>query len=290
VPAEFYFHEIILDIFPSLVEDNPLNHSIGGMFSNARTQLKLLPENATWYGNLSDKLSPKFIANEGVPAFLFGLGILGIYVAVLYKLFRAAQWRLLIVWSVVIGGLLLIAIKFGVPGEQRYVLLKEPLVAILAGMFISWLSIRLKPKGLRNMKYWVSSLLILVTVNHLYKHTPTTVLPSANGFDMISYEARLGRFFNPEQVRIADYLVSQRDQSFRFFTESTFVVWPNTIYDGFTKSTPTKMSDIYQVGDYFYSMLAQDCPKEFRRINIDVGTFVFCIKEKYSHRVDEAVD
>jgi hypothetical protein len=279
VPVEFYFHEIVLDIIPSLVEDNPLNHSIGGVISNAATQLQMLPTTTTWYGHLTDKLAPSFMAKEGAVSFLSAVAILGVYVAVAYKLFHTKRWRYLLIWAVIVGGLLLMAMKFGVPGEGRYVLLKWPAEAIFAGVLISWLSMRSPQKGSRIIKIWVSLPLILVSIYHLYKFIPLTPNPSVNGFDMISYETRLGRFFHPAHVRVADYLVSQSDQSFRFFTESDFVVWPNTIYDGFTKSTPTKMADVYQPGDYYYSMFASDCPKEFSRVNLDVGAFVFCVKK-----------
>lgn len=281
VPAEFYVHEIVLDMRPFLVEDNPLNHSIGGILSNAATQVRLLPPDTNWYGNLTDKLAPRFIAAEATPtiSLLFALGILGIYAAVSYGLFRAGQRGPMLVWVVVVGGLVLVAMKFGVPGERRYVLLKWPVMAVLAGATASWAVARWQYKHSGSLRNVAISLVILATSYQLYRYVPLAPSPSNNGFDMISYEARLARFFGPEHVRVADYLVARPNQDFRFFTESNFVVWPYTIYDAFTKSTPTRLVNFYRPGDYYYSMFAKECPQGFNRVPLDVGSFAFCVKD-----------
>lgn len=286
VPVEFYLHEIILDLYPTLIEDNPLNHSIGGILSNASLQLHLVSPASTWYTNLAGKLgalSGQHLPESGLAAVTLAivvtLVVIGGFARVLFGLYRTKEWSVLLVWGFIVGGQLLIAAKFGGADETRYILALIPVVALLSGILVH----KLTMVRLRVLPFAVAvggGALAAYTAIALASFTPLTPPPApANGFDTISFEERLKRFFHPGHVKVSEYLVSQKDQSFRLFTESDFVVWPYTIYDSFTKSTPTKMSQIYRPGDYWYSMMASKCSDGFERVPIDVGTFAFCRKK-----------
>jgi|GEM_PF-5415701 len=284
VPVEFYLHEIILDLYPTLVEDNPLNHSIGGILSNASLQLHLVSPASTWYIRLAGKLAAlcgQHLPESGFAAVTLAifvtLVVVGSFARVLLGLYRMKEWPALLVWGFIVGGQLLIAAKFGGADETRYILALIPVVALLSGILVHKLiMVRLR---ILTFAAAVGGLAVYTAVV-LASFTPLTPSPSPeNGFDTISFEVRLKRFFHPGHVKVSEYLVSQKDQSFRLFTESDFVVWPYTIYDSFTKSTPTKMAQIYQPGDFYYSMQTRECPQDFEKVPLDVGTFAFCRKK-----------
>ena len=285
VPVEFYLHEIILDLYPALVEDNPRNHSIGGVLSNAGTQLQLVDTTLAWYVNLAGKLMAPLMqlpksSLVAVPlAIVVTLIVIGGFAKVFVSLYRLKKWGVLLAWCFIVGGHLLIAAKFGGTDETRYTLALIPIFALLSGILVHKLT-AVKLQILYPYAVVGSGLLVAYTAIKLASFTPLIPPPApANGFDTISFEERLRRFFHPAHVKVSEYLVSQKDQNFRLFTESDFVVWPYTIYDSSTKSTPTKMSQIYRSGDYWYSMWARKCPDGFERVPIDVGTFVFCRKK-----------
>ncbi len=154
VPVEFYLHEIVLDLYPTLVEDNPLNHSIGGILSNASLQLHLVSPASTWYTNLAGKLaalSGQHLPESGLAAVTLAivvtLVVIGSFARVLLGLYRMKEWPALLVWGFIVGGQLLIAAKFGSADETRYILALIPLVALLSGILVHKL-IMVRLKGL----------------------------------------------------------------------------------------------------------------------------------------------
>lgn len=286
VPTEFYVHELVLNMYPALVEDNPHNHSIGGVLSNAGTQLQLTSTTmSAWYTKLAGKLLslsghsfPPPSLGATLLALAVTLAVLAGFAKVAIALYRAKNWRVLAVWLFMVGGQLVIAAKFGGVDEKRYVLFLVPVLAILIGLYAQKL-MHLHWRMLSFGSVLAALFAIGAGVTLAFSVRYPALPAASSGYDSISFEERLKRFYHPAHSRVANYLVSQKNQDFQFFTESDFVVWPNTIYDSFTKSTPTKMSKIYRTGDYWYSVIASTCQDGFERVQVDVGAFVFCRKK-----------
>lgn len=282
-PFEFYLHELFLDLYPSFVEDNPLNHSIGGLLSNATTQLHLGSSQASWYSAIGYKVSALFgltcdptkIEANLLPVLLFFILIV-IYIIILILLYKSKKWRLFLIWWLFIGGQLVIASKFGNLGEFRYILLLIPATAFIIGICIE--------RGLVKIPFFnclhdaFILVMVTLTINRLLSISLPFPEALTDGFDTISFDSRLARFFHPAHVKLNEFLLSQNNQSFRFFTESNFVVRPHTIFDSYTKSLPTKMLQIYQSGDYWYTMVTNKCPQGFIQVPLELNYGTLCKK------------
>jgi hypothetical protein len=284
-PAGFYIHELVLQFNPGLVEDNPYNHSIGGVLG----VMSFVTIKAPWYVSLVDKLRCVFFnssrplqwAHPELPL-IIASSVIAFTVYGAYRLYRSNQFRLMFVLVFFVGGHLIIASVFGVGHkgavETRYVLFLVPSASILAGWLIQKIIQKSKVAERLNIVHVIAIILTISAFAHLHRHSVSTGAPS-DGFDTISFERRLERFFFPQFVTLNDYLVSRDNTNFRFFTESTFIFWPSTIYDSESKSIPTKMQDIYQQGDYYYSMMPNaKCPSDFVEVDYGEG-FLLCRKE-----------
>ena len=279
-PFEFYLHELYLDLYPSFVEDNPLNHSIGGLLSNATTQIRLGSNQASWYSAIGNKVAALFGASyepTKIEANLLVFFILiTIYIVTLILLYKSKKWRLFLIWGLCIGGQLVIAGKFGNLGEFRYILLLIPATAFMVGVCIE--------RGLVYIPLfnWLHGTFILTIVILTIGRLSSIYLPvpeaRTDGFDTISFDSRHARFFHPSHVKLNEFLLSQTDQNFSFFSESNFVVRPHTIFDSYTKSVPTKMSQIYQSGDYWYTMVSDKCPQGFIQAPLELNYGILCKK------------
>lgn len=282
-PIQFYLHELFLDIYPSFVEDIPFNHSIGGIISNATTQLRLGSNQASLYGAIVNKVAILFgisyePANDSVDllALLFFLILITIYLVTLILLYKTKTWRLFLIWGLFTGGQLAIASKFGNLGEFRYILLIIPIAAFLVGICIERSLLKIP------LFNWLYSafiiILVIFTIIRLLSFSPPIFDARADGFDTISFDSRHERFYHPAHVKLNDFLLSQSDQNFNFFSESNFVLRPHTIFDSYTKSVPTKMSKIYRSGDYWYTMVSDKCPKDFTKIPLELNYGILCKK------------
>lgn len=129
---------------------------------------------------------------------------------------------------------------------------------------------------------WLQNIFLVAIVTLSISRLVSVTLPvleaRTDGFDTISFESRHARFFHPAHVKLNDFLSSQDDQNFRLFSESNFVVRPHTIFDSFTKSLPTKMSQLYQSGDYWYTMVSNKCPQGFIQVPLEFNYGILCKK------------
>jgi hypothetical protein len=266
VPAEFYLHEALLDAYPLLADNNPLNHSIGGVISNAGTQTSIV-SSLSWYTILAGKilgaiggsgLSKLTIATgTGIwVSLLVAFSSIGFYGFISYKLYCQKNWSWLAVWGLVVGGQLIVASLFGSRFDLRYILTLIPILGFIIAISVekTW---RSKHKRVLTGLFPLTALLMVYLLLEFHPKPPA---PSTNGYDMISYEERLKRFFAPDFTRVEEYLVAQSNQGFKFSTDSTFVTWPNTIFAGRSRE------EIFKPGDYFYTVTQKTCPPSYIEI------------------------
>ena len=266
VHVEFYLHEAFLDAYPTLVDHNPLNHSIGGVLSNAGVQTDIASA-LSWHAMLSGKilwaiggpwLSKWAVADKAgvLVSLLVALGSISFYCYTSYKLYKHKNWSWLILWISIVGGQLVVGALFGYLYDIRYIYTFIPVLGFIIAIAANnaW---KAKPKKVLAWLFPVTLLLFIYTLFEFHPKQPP--FPS-NGYDMISYDERLKRFFAPDFMQVEEYLVAQPNQNFKFSTDSTFVTWPNTIYAG----------RIYEAaflpGDYFYTVTQATCPPNYAEI------------------------
>ena len=268
VPTEFYLHELLFDFYPNLADNNPLNHPIGGVISNGGAQVDIVAS-LSWYTILTGKmlwaiggpwLSKWAVAGNAGTFFslLIALGSIALYVFISYKLYKDKNWPWLILWGCMVGGQLMVGSLFGYRYDVRYIYTFIPILGFIIAIIVdkTWLT---KPKKVLAWIFPISSLLILYTLLEFHPQTPA---PATNGYDMISYEERLKRFFAPDFIQVENYLVALPSQHFKFSTDSTFVTWPHTIYAG------RKYEATFQSGDFFYTVSQKTCPNNYTQIMI----------------------
>lgn len=266
VPVEFYLHEAFLDAYPALADHNPLNHSIGGVVSNAGAQTDIV-SSLHWHEMLSGKilwaiggpwLSKWAVADHAgiLVSLLVALGSITFYCYASYRLYKQRNWPWLILWVSIVGGQLVIGALFGYRYDIRYIYTFIPALGFLIAIAVhkAW---ETKHKKVLAWLFPLASLALIYTLFGFHPKQPPF---PANGYDMISYEERLKRFFAPDFVKVEDYLVAQSGRNFKFSTDSTFVTWPNTIYAG------RHYESFFQPGDYFYTVTQKTCPPRYAEI------------------------
>ena len=268
VPVEFYLHEAFLDAYPALADHNPLNHSIGGVISNAGAQTDIV-SSLSWYAMLSGKilwaiggpwLSKWTVMDKAgtLISLLVGLGLIAFYCYASYKLYRQKNWPWLILWVSIVGGQLVIGALFGYRYDVRYIYTFIPALGFMIAIAVH----RAWKVRQQKVLVWLFPIATLAFVYTLFGFHPKQPPFPGNGYDMISYEARLKRFFAPDFVKVEEHLVAQSGRNFKFSTDSTFVTWPNTIYAG------RKYEAVFQPGDYFYTVTQKKCPLQYAEIMV----------------------
>lgn len=278
VPFLFYTHEIILELYPKLVEIGKYNHYVASVLSQGSTIVSMADDanNLNFIQKIGNKLlilimgnhfdlkSIRFISFAIFP--IITLLILSIFSYICVKLVLYKNWLLLIPFFIFGFSELIVITFFSIGDDIRY-----SYISIIFIVFIISYSLTKATYYNKTIKVIVISIVVLLSIRSLIRHIPKFQQPAlaANHYDTISYDVRSDRFY-PNHKTIKDYLVSINKYNFQLFISSNFVSWPNYI---FTNRIPTSKTNIHPNTDDIYYIQLKECPKNSTKIDINHLTF-----------------